>query len=117
MTDRGGVSLLARVLFLVSCLPLGCGAPPPASPKAGATAAEPPPPPSASATPPAEPAPKSEWNSAPPEPSLVAHVDEANGAKELKAEWGKLLELARLSPKTHKSLLKNHLWKPAAECP
>jgi len=54
----------------------------------------------------------------PPEDSkLIAHIDEDKAPQELKAYYAKILQIAKLSPKTHKSLLKNHLWKPAGECP
>jgi hypothetical protein len=49
--------------------------------------------------------------------SLIAHIDVAKAPQQLKASYAKILQIAKLSPKTHKSLLKSYLWKAAGECP
>lgn len=49
--------------------------------------------------------------------SFAGRLEEAEAAQELGADLAKLLTIAKLSPKTHKNLLKNHLYKPTGECP
>ncbi|MEJ7730686.1 MAG: hypothetical protein WKG00_15895 [Polyangiaceae bacterium] len=78
-------------------------APPATTPAAGATA------PAGSGAP-AEPA------AEPPPPPVAAPMEEAEAAKELERDE-KLKDLARISPRTHKSLLKGYLWKAVGECP
>jgi len=64
--------------------------------------------------------PADEWSASAPagaEGKLIAHFEEDKAADELKASFGKFLQIAKLSPKTHKSLLKHHLWKAIGTCP
>lgn len=44
-------------------------------------------------------------------------LDEAKAGKELGADAAMLLTLAKISPKTHKSLLRSYLYSATAECP
>jgi hypothetical protein len=48
--------------------------------------------------------------------SYVSHVDETKVAQDLGADHAKLLQIAKLSPKTQKSLVRGYLWKALAEC-
>jgi hypothetical protein len=48
--------------------------------------------------------------------AFAAHVEENKLAQDLGAESSKLLAIGKLSPKTHKSLIKNFLWKAVSEC-
>lgn len=123
---RWGGFVLALCSCIVACGGSGAAPTPPSVPAASASAdAVAPPAPSGSAKAEAPPAPAA--SSAPTAPAdadaaapagnaFAAHVDEAKLAKELGAENGKLLQIAKLSPKTHKSLLKNHLYTPLSEC-
>jgi hypothetical protein len=80
----------------------------------------PPPPVTASPTQPAPPAPSAapaEPAAEPPPPPVAAPLEEADAPKELGADAVKLKDIARISPKTHKSLLKGYLWKAVGECP
>ena len=65
-----------------------------------------------SGSPPGEAPPASDAGS-----SFAARVEEPEAAQELGADFAKLLTIAKISPKTHKNLLKNHLYKPTGECP
>ena len=53
----------------------------------------------------------------PPANSLVAHLEEAKAPTELGPNLAKLLAIAKISPNTHKGLLKHMLWTPKGECP
>jgi hypothetical protein len=48
--------------------------------------------------------------------AFAAHIDESKAAKELGADYMKLLQIAKLSPKTHKSLIKSYLYSAVSEC-
>lgn len=48
---------------------------------------------------------------------MAAPLEEAEAPKELGPDAAKLRDLARISPKTQKSLLKGYLWKAVGECP
>jgi hypothetical protein len=91
----------------------GSGRPDATAPKSSATIA-------ANATPPASSAAaisSADVQQTNTESTLRDHVDEAKAAQELKTDFPKLLQIAALSPKTHKNLLKNYLWKATGECP
>ena len=113
MRDVLGSFLGSCVLgsVLVMAIAACGGAPEPAAPAAPtatpAAPATPPEPGAAHADPPAE----------PPPPPVVAELDEAEAPKALGADAAKLLSLAKISPKTHKSLFKGYLWKAVGECP
>lgn len=110
--------MMRYLLFVAGCgslLACGGGAPAPAA-SLPARAAPP-----AAAVPAAEPYATASAGDPPP-PSetssngFVDHLGEAHAAAQLGADFAKLLTLAKLSPKTHKSLLKNYLYEPLAEC-
>ncbi len=118
--------------FVVLCgaaLVAGCGggptppAPVPEPTAAPATTPAAPEPTAPSGAPAASAAPSAADSATPAAPpdsaagnTYAAHVDEAKLAQELGADNGKLLTIAKLSPKTHKSLIKIFLWKAASEC-
>jgi hypothetical protein len=112
---RHVVSGLLGAWFLGSTMALSMaacgGAPDPVSPAPPASA------PPAGPTPPAASVAPAEPPAEPPPPPVAAPLEEAEAAKELGAEAAKLKDLARISPKTHKSLLKGYLWKAVGECP
>jgi hypothetical protein len=100
------------VLLSAACLLLGCGSGRPVP----AALTHPP----AASTDPAASAAPSEPPVEPPRPkdsSLIERIDEDKAPQELNAYFAKFLQIAKLSPKTHKSLLKSYLWKAASECP
>lgn len=70
----------------------------------------------ASGAPSAQPAAGGSEPSAGGNSSFVAHIEEAKAAQDLGPAHAKLLQIAKLSPKTHKSLLKSFLWKGVSEC-
>src|SRR5947209_854432 len=120
---RGGF-VLAFSIGIVACGPSAVAPVPPPAPT-GSASTDPVAPPLPSGSAQADASPPPAPSSAPAAGgdsdsaagnAFAAHVDEAKVAKELGAENGKLLQIAKLSPKTHKSLLKNHLYSPLAEC-
>jgi hypothetical protein len=111
-------SVIAGCALLLAC---SSGAPvPTASPSASSTPAQP-----AATAAPADPAvpPGSAAPSVEAPPAgdagggFTARIEEPEAAQELGADFAKLLTIAKLSPKTHKNLLKNHLYKATGECP
>jgi hypothetical protein len=109
-----------RAVFAAACLLLGCGGrPEPAASisrkgaGASASAATSPSPPAAST----DPAEGATAGAAPEESRLFGRIDEDKAAQELGDSFAKLLQIAKLSPKTHKSLLKSYLFRAESECP
>jgi hypothetical protein len=94
----------AVALGVLLCLGVSCGGADTPAPASRPAAAQPAPAPEA--TPPPKPA-----------IQLVANIEEAKAAEILGADFGRLLALAKLSPKTHKSLLSKYLFQAKNECP
>lgn len=99
-------------LLAATCLLLGCGGgqPVPAALTHPAAASTDPAASAAPGEPPVEPP-------RPEDSRLIGHIEEDKAPEELSAYFAKLLQIAKLSPKTHKSLLKSYLWKAESECP
>jgi hypothetical protein len=96
---------LASLASLLPCLLVAClgSTPPPGPPKPDASGT-----PVASANPDAEP---------PPPPPLVDHVPDAKVAEALGPDAATLQSIAKISPKTEKSLIKSQIFVAVNECP
>jgi D-alanyl-D-alanine dipeptidase len=106
-------SVAALIAGCVSLLACSGGPPPtPPIPTPAASTAQP-----AAATATTEPGPTTGEPAPEAGSSFAARLEEAEAAQELGADFAKLLTIAKLSPKTHKNLLKSHLYKPTGECP